>query len=314
MSKRKIASVIAILAVMAGLAFFAWAYAPDLPGATLRADYSGPASEIKSLAGAPIHRQVTGPEDAPALIMIHGFGSSLHTWSGWADRLESDYRVVRFDLPGAGLSPPDPTGDYSDERAIEIITALMDDLAFDKATLVGNSLGGRIAWRFALAKPDRTRALVLVSPDGFASAGFEYGKAPTVSFIWSAMRVFLPRMIVRANLEASYGDPARLSRETVSRYYRLLRAPGARKALLARTRQTVLVDPEPLLPRIKVPTLLVWGAKDQLIPIENAQDYLRLMPNAVFVRFDGLGHVPMEEAPVQSVAPIRDFLATLPTQ
>lgn len=309
MSKYKLATTIGVLAILAGLT---WAWAPDLPRAQLEAEYFAENSEMKVLAGSPVHLQVSGPSGAPAIILVHGFGSSLHTWAGWAARLDEGYRVIRFDLPGAGLSPPDLTGDYTDERAIEIINALMADLDLDHAILVGNSLGGRIAWRFALAEPAKTRALILVSPDGFASAGFEYDKAPEVSFIWQLMRVFLPRMVVRTNLEASYGDPAQLTDEAVSRYYRLLRAPGARKALLERTRQTVLVDPEPLLPQIKTPTLLVWGAKDRLIPIKNARDYLRLMPRASLTRLDDLGHVPMEEAPDKSLTPVNEFLARLP--
>jgi pimeloyl-ACP methyl ester carboxylesterase len=308
MSKRALAGLTSALATAAALV---WAWAPDLPRAQLEAAYFTETSEMKTLAGTPVHLQMTGASAGPAIILVHGFGSSLHTWAGWAERLEADYRVVRFDLPGAGLSPPDSTGVYSDERAIEIINALMVDLDLNDAILVGNSLGGRIAWRFALAEPEKTRALVLVSPDGFASAGFEYGKAPKVSFIWSLMRVFLPRIVVKANLEASYGMADRLTDETVSRYYRLLRAPGARKALLERTRQTVLIDPEPLLPQIETPTLLVWGAKDQLIPITNAKDYLRLMPRAELARLEDLGHVPMEEAPDTSIMPVKEFLAGL---
>ncbi len=299
---------IAILGAFALLGV--WAWAPDLPRDRLEASYLRAAEDMVEVAGAPLHVRDDGPEDAPALILIHGFGSSLHTWEAWAEDLARDHRVIRFDLPGSGLSPPDPTGRYDDDRAIDILDALMDARGLDRATVIGNSLGGRIAWRFAAARPDRATALVLISPDGFESEGFYYGEAPKVPPVWSAMRYLLPRAVMRANVASGYGDPARLTDETLDRYYELIRAEGAREALLERTRQTILVDPTPLLPTIGAPTLLMWGAKDALIPISNAEDYLGLMPDARLIRFDELGHVPMEEAPGETLPALRGFLAT----
>ncbi len=299
-------SILVLLGLVAVIGI--WAWAPDIAREKLTRKYFLPSSAMKTLAGAPVHVAIDGPSEGPVVVMIHGFGASLHTWQGWSEGLRDRYRVVRFDLPGAGLSPPDPTGRYDDARAIEIIEALLAELEAPQATLVGNSLGGRIAWRFALERPERTIGLVLVSPDGFASAGFEYGAAPRVSFVWSLMRFFLPKSVVTENLKASYGDPSRLVPEVADRYYELLRAPGARKALLERTRQTILVDPKPLLPSITAPTLLLWGEKDRLIPIENAQDYVTGIPDAEFISFPELGHVPMEEDPETSLAPLAMFL------
>lgn len=105
--------------------------------------------------------------------MLHGFGSSLHTWQPWAEALAADMRVISLDLPGADLSAADPDADYSDERSLEILLALLDRLKIERISLLGNSLGGRIAWRFAVAYPERVDSLVLISPDGFASPGFE---------------------------------------------------------------------------------------------------------------------------------------------
>ncbi|WP_426052185.1 alpha/beta fold hydrolase [Brevundimonas sp. SL161] len=125
----------------------------------------------------------TGPRDAPAVILLHGFGASLHTWEPWAGRLDDELRVIRLDLPGAGLSPPDPAGDYTDARATALLLALMDLLQIERASFVGHSVGGRIAWTMAAEHPDRVDRLVLISPDGFASPGFEYGQAPEVPFV-----------------------------------------------------------------------------------------------------------------------------------
>ncbi len=219
------------------------------------------------IGGTSIHVRDDGPEAAPAVIMLHGFGASLHTWEPWAGALSRTHRVIRLDLPGSGLSPPDPGNDYSDERIIALLLRLMDKKGIGQAALIGNSIGGRIAWRTAADHPERVEKLVLIAPDGFASPGFEYGKAPKVSPMMSLMRHVLPKPMLRSNLAQSYGDPAALNRATVDRYYDLMLAPGSRQALLERMGQTVLTDPRPALETIAMPVLLVWGEKDALIPV-----------------------------------------------
>ncbi|MEM6852570.1 MAG: alpha/beta fold hydrolase, partial [Pseudomonadota bacterium] len=281
----------------------------------LEATYLRRPSDMETVAGTRLHVRDDGPAEARAanaargpIVLIHGFGASLHTWKGWAGPLSETRRVIRFDLPGSGLSPPDATGRYTDERAAEIILGILDDKGISRATLIGNSIGGRIAWRFAARHPKRTDRLVLISPDGFASQGFAYGVAPDISPMASAMRAVLPRAFVRANLAPSYGDPNAMTEAALDRYYDLLRAPGGRGALIERMRQTVLVDPRPLLAQITAPTLLIWGEKDRLIPVSNAQDYLAALPEADLAIFPALGHVPQEEAPADSLAPVRAFL------
>lgn len=286
-----------------------WLYTPDKPRAALEALYLRDAGDMMSVAGTTLHVRDDGPKTAPAVILIHGFGSSLHTFEPWAEALQTDYRAVRLDLPGSGLSPPDPTEDYTDTRSTELILALMDQLGIRKATLVGNSIGGRIAWNIAADHPERVEKLVLISPDGFASPGFAYGEKADVPAVMRAMRFTLPRAAIRPNLAASYGSPGRLGEETVKRYHDLMLAPGGRGALLKRLEQTVLTDPATRLPAIKAPVLLLWGQKDRLIPFSNSEDYLRLLPDARLAAFKDLGHVPMEENPAQSLKPLLEFLA-----
>ncbi|MDF1748065.1 MAG: alpha/beta hydrolase [Alphaproteobacteria bacterium] len=290
------------------LALFAWLWTSDKPRPDLEAQYLEQPSDIREVSGVSLHVRDTGPRDGPVVILMHGFGSSLQTWEGWARGLEDRFRVIRFDLPGSGLSMPDPTGDYSDSRTLDLLGALMDQLGVDKAALVGNSIGGRLAWRMAAAHPERVTKLVLVSPDGYASQGFEYGKAPDVPATINLMRYFLPKFLLKQSLVPAYGDPDRLTPDTIQRYYDLMLAPGSREALIHRMEQTVLVDPNPLLAKIEVPVLLVWGVQDAMIPISNAADYQRVLPNSSLLRLDGLGHVPQEEAPEQSLPSVRVFL------
>lgn len=298
----------AILAVIV-LGLAALIYTPDRPRAELNVGYLAAPGDMREVSGIRLHVRDTGPRDAPALVLLHGFGASLHTWEPWAVALSRQYRVIRLDLPGFGLTGPDPTGDYSDARFNQILTALLDQLGVARATLIGNSLGGRLAWMFAAAQPDRVDRLVLISPDGFASPGFEYGRAPKVPAVMRLLPYALPRPMLRASLAPAYADPDRLTAATVTRYNDMMRAPGVRQAILDRTAQVMLQDPTPLLRRIQAPTLLLWGEEDHMIPIRNAADYLAAMPHARLVRLPHLGHVPFEEAPDQALAPVLAFLA-----
>jgi pimeloyl-ACP methyl ester carboxylesterase len=286
----------------------AWLFTPDLNRSELTRRYAAPPSEFLEVLGVRLHVRDTGPKAAPTLILLHGFGASLHTWDAWASVLERNFRVVRFDLPGAALTGPDPSGDYRDARSVAILNALMDRLGIEKASFVGNSMGGRLAWWFAAKNPARVNKLVLISPDGFASPGFAYGQAPDVPFTLELMRFVLPRSLLRANLVLAYADPTRLSAEQVATYYDLMRAPGVRSAMLDRLRQTILQPPLPVLRTIQAPTLLLWGQQDAMIPISNAQDYLAAIPNCELVVLPHLGHVPQEEDPAVSLAPVVEFL------
>ena len=285
-----------------------WLWTPDKSQAVLQAKYLKAPGDLIEVLGTRLHVRDSGPKDAPTVIMIHGFGSSLHTWEPWALALQGENRVIRFDLPGSGLSGPDTTGDYSDARTMTLLDALMDRLGVAQASIFGNSIGGRIAWRFAAQYPQRVTKLVLISPDGFASAGFAYGQKPKVPETIKLMRYVLPKPLLRMNLAAAYGNTAALTDATVGRYYDLMLAPGVRGAMIERMEQTVLEDPRPLLRKIHAPTLLVWGEKDALIPYSNAADYLRTMPNARLVSFPDLGHVPQEENPAESLPPVHLFL------
>jgi pimeloyl-ACP methyl ester carboxylesterase len=297
---------------LASAAFIAagiWAWTPDRPRSELEKKYWNSDTRYLEVGGTALRVRITGRPDAPAVLLLHGFGSSLETWEPWAQSLADGNRVVRFDLPGCGLSAADRSGNYSDARSLELVKALMDELSIDKVVMVGNSMGGRIAWRFAVAFPERVRKLVLISPDGFASPGIQYGKAPQVPAIVKLMKYFLPRALLRANLAAAYGDPSLLSDATVDRYYELMLAPGNREAMIERMQQSVLEDPLPMLQRIATPTLLLWGKKDRLIPYSNSADYLRALRNSRLTSFEDLGHVPHEEAPAESLRPLAQFLS-----
>jgi pimeloyl-ACP methyl ester carboxylesterase len=299
-----ISGALLALLVVVGL----WLWTPDRDRATLESRYLAAPGDLIEVAGLTLHVRDSGPKDAPPIILLHGFGASLHTWEPWARLLSDRYRVIRFDFPGAGLSPADPTGDYSDQRSMQLLAALMDRMGVARATLVGNSMGGRIAWSFAARRPERVDRLVLISPDGFASPGFEYLKKTQVPASVKLMRYILPKPLLRMSLAPAYADPHVLTDELTDRYYELMLAPGARAAMIERMQQVVLSDPRPWLARISAPTLLLWGEQDRMIPFSNAADYLKGIPNVTLVALPGVGHLPQEEIPERSAAALRAFL------
>lgn len=305
---------VAILVGLGVLAAFliaggVWAYTPDLPKAQLERKYLASPADYLDVSGIRLHVRMSGPRGAPAVVLLHGFGASLLTWDAWADALSGDHRVIRYDLPGFGLTGPDPTGDYSDARAVEILAAVLDREGIARASIVGNSLGGRVAWQFAARRPAQVATLVLISPDGFASQGFDYGRAPQVPLVLRLLPWALPSAMVRMNLAPAYADQSVLTDDLVARYRDMLRAPGVRDAVVARMAQTVLEPPEPILRRIAAPTLLLWGERDAMIPPSNAADYLRELKDVRLSLLPGVGHLPQEEAPAKALRPVVAFLA-----
>ena len=295
--------VLAVVAVGASV----WLYTPDKSAAGLRAEYAQPPSEFLDVDGLTLHVRDTGPRAAPAVILLHGFGSSLQTWDDWARALETDHRVIRYDLPGFGLTGADPSGDYTDARSVAVLLALMDRLGVARASLVGNSMGGRIAWTTAALHPERVEKLVLVSPDGFASPGLAYGKAPEVPLMMRALPYVLPSFMLRSSLAPAYVNTSVVTDAVFARYRDMMLAPGVRRAIVQRMGQQVLVDPVPLLEQIESPTLLLWGEKDVMIPFTNSADYMRALRHATLVALPNIGHIPQEEAPA-TVGIVRTFL------
>lgn len=295
-----------LLAVLSALSV--WLWTPDLPRAELEARYLAAPTDMRQVGPWRLHVRESGPRDAPVVVLLHGFASSLQTWDAWAEGLQKTHRVVRLDWPGSGLSPPDSANDYTDARSLQLLLALLDDLGVQRASWVGHSMGGRIAWTFAARHPERSERLVLVAPDGFASFGMAYGQAMAVPASWGLMRHVLPRALLRMNLQAAYAQPQNLSDALTRRYHDLLRAPGTRQALLTRLQQTMLQEPLPLLRQIRAPTLLVWGEADAMIPVAHAQDYLRAIEGSRLLALPQVGHLPQEEAASASLQAVAAFL------
>ena len=251
-----------------------------------------------------------GPKDAPALILMHGFVYSLETWDAWAKTLSADWRVIRFDLAGHGLSGPDPQQRYAPEERAAFVGAVMDAIGIERAVIGGNSLGGLAAWRFAALQPDRVRALILVSPGAFPYNGVADVPAsppPPMKFFLSTA----PEAGVRVALAGIYGDDAKVTDAQVARMRDMMRQPGNGEAYIQSIEEFTLPDPSAALASISAPTLILWGAEDAVIPAEQGRRLAAAIPDARLVEYPGVGHAAQEEAPEATLADVKAFLATL---
>lgn len=309
-----------LLLVLAGLFFFGAigvvaTWAPDQPVDELKVRWARPPSRFIQVNGQQVHLRDEGPHDDPApIVLLHGVSGSLHTWNGWAQALRDKRRVIRFDLPGFGLTGPNRQDDYSTEAYVLFVRAVMDKLGVQRFVLAGNSLGGQIAWSAALAMPDRVEGLILVDASGYppqslttapvVPLGLRIARSPVLRL---AAQYTLPRGIMERSLREAYGDPSKVTPALVDRYMDLTLREGNREALARWIDQGYTADAT-RLKDIKVPTLILWGGQDRLMPLEVAHRFERDIPGAKLVVFDDLGHMPQEEDPARTVAEVRRFL------
>ena len=283
-------------------------WTPDLDRAELEQRYAATNPQTMEVDGLRLHYKESGPKDAPALLLLHGFGSSLQTWDEWSLKLESSYRVIRLDLPGFGLTGASPVHDYSEETDVAILTHFVDKLGLNQFSVIGHSMGGKMAWSLAASQPNRVQALVLMAPDGFPEAKDIGSKPYEVPAIMGLMKYFLPKYFVQKSIEPAFADAKALNGALINRYYDMLRAPGVRGAILDRSNQTIYTDPVPRLKNIKAPTLLLWGEQDQMIPSANAQSYSGILSNSTTIVVPNLGHLLQEEQAEKGLAVVKQFL------
>ncbi len=301
--------------------------APDRPLESLVARWAPPPSQFIELKVAG-HTQLThlrdeGPrEDSLPILLLHGTSDSLHTWDGWAKELSKTRRVLRVDLPAFGLTGPSPAEDYRIEAYVAFIKALLDQQQLPRVLIVGNSLGGEVAWMSAARHPERVAGLVLIDPAGlpfepeYVPPGFAASRfAPTA---WIS-RFLLPRPMVKASVEAVYGRPENVRAEVVDRFFEITLREGNRRALGQRV-QALLAERGSSLyteawAQVAAPTLLLWGEKDRLIPPATAQQYLqgrrKDAPPVELKILPGIGHVPQLEDPQGSLAAALPFISGL---
>ena len=283
----------------------------DISVDDLKNTYANKYSKFIEVDGMQVHYRDEG-KGFP-IVLIHGTAASLHTWNDWTKQLLKNYRVIRLDLPAFGLTGPNKNADYSIKNYTNFLHQFLRKINVNKFHLVGNSLGGNIAWNYTATYPEEIVKLVLLDASGLPTNKpqptiFKMAKTPILN---SLFLYVTPKFIIRKNIEQVYADKSKITDALITRYHKMSLRGGNRKAFIDRSRTDFrLGETESLtkLKSIKTPTLLIWGAKDTWIPLANGKRMDSVLPNSKLVVLENSGHVPMEENPIESLLILKDFL------
>lgn len=301
-----LATIVAAFGVGLGLAAL---FYRDVPAAQVEARWATPPSQFIEVDGVRVHYRDEGR--GPVVVLLHANYASLFMWAPWVRALEAHYRVIRLDLPAHGLTGPDPHSDYTLARMQRLFEAFVAAKGLERFTIVGTSLGGTVAMRYAVDHPTRVERLVLISPGSLEPRVRGRTTPANVPRVADLLGYVTPKSFTRFLLRNDYGDPAKLHEAIVDEWYSMWMREGNRRAMLALLRQYVSGGVEDKIRAVSVPVLLIWGEKNRRVPLALAYEFRDLLVNAPEVRLavlPGVGHMAVQEAPEASAALIRDYL------
>jgi len=252
-------------------------------------------------------RYVDSGGSGPAVVMLHGFASSLETWDAVVPSLVPAFRVVALDLKGFGWSAR-PDGDYSPQAEAALVLGLMDRLGIDRAAVVAHSWGSSVALAMADAAPERVTRLALYD-------AWVYEEQLSTFFVWARVAglgeaMFWLWYAERADdrMASAFYDSSYVTEDLVEAVERSLDKPGAVAAALAAVRGQRFDELEPRYAAVGQPTLLLWGREDRVTPLSVGERLARQVPHARLVVYPRCGHFPMIEAATASTADLLTFL------
>ena len=305
----KFALTLTVILCVGSLGIVLWTYR-DIPAAVLEAEYGTPPSQFKMIDGVRVHFRDEG--NGPPIVLIHGHWGSLFQWDSWMPALLENHRVVRFDLTSHGLTGVDPTGDYTNERAIALFEQFVDRLELTGFHLAGTSIGGMVAYKYAAAHPGRVLSLALINSGGLKNPN--RGPDDRYEMAWwiDAIAYYTPKSLVDGLLRNVAGDPESIPDEVVDQWYRFNMRDGQREAEIARNAQFTVGYTTVELNAITAPTLLMWGEANSNLPITQVDEFKQRLTQAPVsvVTYPGIGHNVTYENPQQSVADYLRFVET----
>lgn len=337
--KRKILlGIIIVLVVVIGV--LAVVIAQDSSDTLPAEAFADPDGQFIDVDGITLYVLDRGEPTDPAVLLLHGFGGSTFTWRHNIDFLvDAGYRVVAFDRPPYGLADKRTTIDYTTETYIRVTAGLMDALEIDRATLVGHSAGGAVIAAFVLEHPERVDALAFIagavripgveipgvsqSGEGDQQGGggspfaalFEVASSidPQSPLAQFAVRRFVNRGLLEGIVYGNYYDQSLVTQEVLDGYTQVLRVDGWEGAFLRLFTASGGGGAVPgydftQLNTVDLPTLILWGEEDAVVPVGVGQALAGYMPQVEVVLYPQVGHLPMEEAPDRFNADLLAFL------
>ena len=278
----------------------------------------GPQDRYVNVGGINTRYWAMG-DHGTSVILVHGLGGCVEDWRLNVNALAEYHRVYALDLVGAGRTGK-AVGSYSLPYGAQFLNGFLEALHVDRATLVGNSMGGAVTLQFAVQFPHRVQKLVLVNSAGLGRELISHLRLATLPLLgeWLAR----PRRRGAAQVfKACVYDPALVTDELVEVYYELAALPGAQECLLSAlraganlrgTRASIVQSILDKLATIAAPTLIVWGQQDRVLPVAHAYEAEKRLPNARLHVFDPCGHLPQLERAEEFNALVLEFLGGSP--
>ncbi|NNE50258.1 MAG: alpha/beta hydrolase [Altererythrobacter sp.] len=310
--------VLRILGVLIALLVIAFVFfrTPDTDAAEMRVKYGSEPSQFVELSnGMIVHLRDEGPRDGLPVILLHGSNADLHTWQLWAEALRNEYRVIRFDQRGHGLTGSAVDDDYTLDGFTSDVGLVADALGLEQFVLGGNSMGGWISAGYSLENEDRLAGLMLVDSsgapvkrEGSTPIGFRIAQTPVLRDL---AKYFMPRSIFENSLKQSVSNQEIVTEAEVDRYWEMARYPGNRDATMKRFRTPRVTYNAEQVAGLDLPVLVMWGEEDALTAVTGAHWYSEHLPSDTLVIYEGVGHLPQQEHAEQSAADVLTWLGTL---
>lgn len=256
--------------------------------------------------GARVHYVDEGK--GPAVVLVHGFASSLATWDGVRESLRGDHRVLSLDLKGFGWTDR-PPGDYSPLTQARLVFALMDARGIKKAAVVGHSWGSSVVLAMALEQPERVERIALYD-------AWVFEEQLPAMFLWArakglgeALFAMFYRQKSDEKLDTAYYDPTIIDQDYIDALEKSQKQPGTTAAALAAVRGQQFGLYQDRYGRIDQPVLLMWGQDDRIALVDDGERLASVLPNAELEVYPRCGHFPMREAKAASTRDLREFLS-----
>ena len=284
-------------------------YPSDISKESIEAKYLLESSDFIEIDGVNIHFAIDGT--GPDLLLLHANYANLIDWNPWVDQLKKHFRVIRIDIPGHGLTEADPSNDYSMQRTVFLLENFLNELEIDTLSIAGASLGGTTSLHYASQNPEKIDNLILVSPGALNPRVRGRTEPVTLPKPFEIIAYITPKIITETLLKGGFGDPNNVTDQLIKRWHDLLLREGQRDAQIARVNQYVSGDIDQVLSEVRAPALIMWGKKNNVVPVDLAYEMKDMMKNSLRIEmiiYESGGHQLVQELGIQTGKDALEYL------
>ena len=294
----------------------------DIPKNEIISKHANGSSKFLELSdGSLIHFRDEGNKKGKVILLIHGFNGSLFNYEPMVPFLSDDYRVISLDLPAHGLTGAVKSDLYSHEGFEKVIGEVVQLLGINKFYFVGHSMGGMIAWRYALKHLDQLNGLIIIGSPFIANEeeykDFQSVNAPPAAFeiieskfFRRALEYVTPRLLVKEGVSQTVYDQSIVTDELVDQFHDIILMEGTRLAIgmLVEDHEDDFIANPNDLKNISIPSLILHGEEDNLVDIRFVEHFIDQIPNVRLISYPNVGHMPPMEIPSLLAQDIRGFI------